>query len=456
MPQIRRAPRSLRSTVRRAARSAAFAAVGCAGLLAADLSSAGTVYVSAPGTLGGTTPATIVLLTNRGTSTQTGKWLLLPTDTNGVTRSGTPTTFSLSSRQTAAITLDGTSPGLLEVSALADVFVSATYTDSLQGGVPVPTVGSEEFVSGGGSAVLQGLTKTPTRYSDLVLVNLDQAAATCTVSLATSTGTPLGTALNVSLKPLSQKRLSDVLAGLVDPAGATTVAATAICNKNFYLHGWIVDATLGATALLPGPSGSSTLNVPGEQPACPSGATCLAVNGLLHKPTQGTPVGRVSLNTPTGTFRRIRLTMDVTVDDFFPGDPDGKHLIYWFVINKNIDMPGMLYFRGPDSFTALVRHGIGVPHAGKKKITSPFAAQKGHTYRVVNDYDMGAGVYTILITDLGTGATKTILGTPNADKYTFKAGDKFIVDMGFPENLVPDEVPSYGWEYRNLKIDVIP
>jgi hypothetical protein len=450
MPQIRRAPRPQRSTARR------IAAFASAGLLTGGLASAGTVYVSAPGSLGGNPATTIVLLTNRGTTTQAGKWLLLPTDSNGVTRTGTPTNFSLAARQTAAISVDGASPGLLEVSALADVFVSATYTDSLQGGIPVPTVGSEEFVSGGGSAVLQGLTKTPTRYSDLVLVNLEQVASTCTVSLATSTGTPLGTALNVSLKPLSQKRLSDVLAGLVDPAGVTAVAATATCNKNFYLHGWILDGTQGATALLPGPSGASTLNVPGEQPACPSGATCLAVNGLLHKPTVGTPVGRVSLNTPTGTYRRIRLTMDVTVDDFFPGDPDGKHLLYWFVINKNVDMPGMLYFRGPDSFTALVRHGIGVPHAGKKKITSPFTAVKGHTYRIVNDYDMGAGVYTILITDLGTGAVKTILGTPNADKFTFKAGDKFLVDMGFPENLVPDEVPSYGWEYRNLKIDVIP
>ena len=195
---------------------------------------------------------------------------------------------------------------------------------------------------------------------------------------------------------------------------------------------------------------------PGDEAACPAGATCLKVDGVLHQPTVGKPVGRVSLNAPVGTFRRIRMTMDVTVDDFFPGDPDGKHLIYWFVINKNTDMPGMLYFRGPDAFTALVRHGIALPHAAKKKITSPFQAKKGHTYRIVNDYDMGRGSYTITLTDLADNTVKTIIGTPNVAQFVFKAGDRFLVDMGFPEGVIDDEVPTYGWLYSNLKVDVIP
>jgi hypothetical protein len=447
-----------RTSSRRPGRLGASALLATALITGFDSSpaSAGTVYVSAPGALGGTTGSTQVHLSNRGATAQTGKWLLLATDTNGVPRTTPATSFSLSARQTSILSVDATSPGLVEISGPTDLFVAAVYGDSLQAGIPVPTIGSQDVVAGGDTVVLQGLERTATRWTDLVLVNLDKTASTCTVALAAANGAALGTGSSVALKPLSQKRLADVLAGLVDAAGKTAVSATVSCTKGFYVHGWVLDPVLGATALRLGGSGASTLFVPGEEPTCPAGATCLKVDGLLHKPTPANPVGRVTLNTPTGSYKRIKLTMDVTVDDFYGPDPDGKHLLYWFVINKNADMPGMLYFRGPDAFTALIRHGMGLVHADKKKITSPFTAVKGHTYRVVNDYDMGLGIYTVQITDTGTGAIKTIQGTPNVSKFTFKAGDKFIVDMGFKEGAVPDEVPSYDWEYRNLRIEVIP
>jgi len=40
------------------------------------------------------------------------------------------------------------------------------------------------------------------------------------------------------------------------------------------------------------------------------------------------------------------------------------------------------------------------------------------------------------------------------DSYTLKAGDNFLVDMGFVEGLTPDEVPTYGWTYANVHVEV--
>ncbi len=155
--------------------------------------------------------------------------------------------------------------------------------------------------------------------------------------------------------------------------------------------------------------------------------------------------------------KRLRLSLDVTVGEWYPADPDGKHLIYWFVINKNVDMPGMLYFRGPEAYTALARWGIGLKHVDKKRHTEPFQATPGHTYRVVNDFDMGAGVYTITITDTATGQTTSIVDVPNVAQVTLKATDRFLVDLGFKEGVTPDEVPSFnGWTYTNVRLEVIP
>jgi hypothetical protein len=78
----------------------------------------------------------------------------------------------------------------------------------------------------------------------------------------------------------------------------------------------------------------------------------------------------------------------------------------------------------------------------------------GRTYHVENDYDMGRGIYTVTITDKSTGEVQVVLpDIPNVRSFTTKAGQRFIIDMGFKENAVPDEVPSYNWLYQNIHIE---
>lgn len=166
-------------------------------------------------------------------------------------------------------------------------------------------------------------------------------------------------------------------------------------------------------------------------------------------------MGRVSFPAPAGTAKRFRLTIDVTVADWYPDDPSGKHLIYWFVIDKNLDMPGLLYFLGPDKNEAFARHGIGLKHPQKIKVMKPFAAQVGRTYHVDNDYDMAHGKYTVTVTDAETGQVAVVLKSrPNVKSYLTKTGRDILVDMGFYPGLVDGEVPSYKWQYANVHVEV--
>ena len=101
-----------------------------------------------------------------------------------------------------------------------------------------------------------------------------------------------------------------------------------------------------------------------------------------------------------------------------------------------------------------MRHGIGLTHPQKGKIEKPFLATTGRTYHCENDYDMGSGVYTVTITDKATGAVQAVLtDQPNVHLYTSRPGQRFIIDMGFKENNVPDEVPSFNWLYQNIHIE---
>ena len=200
------------------------------------------------------------------------------------------------------------------------------------------------------------------------------------------------------------------------------------------------------------------LALPTKAVTCPTGALCLDAPGLVFvpgpPPGPPLPVGRVSFPAPAGPAKRFLLSMDVTLADWYPKEPSGKHLIYWFVIDKNIDMPGLLYFRGPGKDQAFARHGINLTHPEKIKIIKPFKAKVGHTYHVVNDYNMAARTYTVTITDTNPGgAGVTLTGRTNVATYNVKAGAKYLVDMGFYPGKVDTEVPSYNWKYSDVHIE---
>lgn len=310
---------------------------------------------------------------------------------------------------------------------------------------------------GGETASLRGLRASESTATDLALVNLAKSGNRCTLALADGNGAAIGPVITLTLRALEERPFLDVFERLVDAEGVSDARATISCSQDFSAHGVVTDGAQGrADTVSPEASNEALQALPAAAAACPAGAACFDSPGVVHvpEPPPGNPVGRVAFPAPAGVAKRLRLTLDVKVGDWYPAEPNGKHLIYWFVVNKNIDMPGLLYFRGPDKNQAFGRHGIGLTHPQKIKIIRPFAAQVGHTYHVENDYDMAGGTYVIKVTDLATGDVKvTLRGKPNLASYNIKAGSKFLVDMGFPPGKVETEVPSYDWVYSNVHVE---
>jgi len=438
---------------------ATFALLGAAAL-AAGPAQAGTVYVPLPGVtnVGTATWDAEITIANASPTPITLSGLLLAQDTDGTLRTGlTPAVLNVGTAQTLLVRPGGSFVGLAELAGSPN----ARYAARLAGkgsvgqmGVALPVISSSNAAAGGSGLSLQGLSASATRSTTIVLVNLASSASQCTVTLLNAAGAALGTPSTSNLKPLSQLDLANVLNG----QGALADARAHIsCTRNFFAYALTTDGSTGEIAVVePAGSGESSLTRPGEEPACPTGATCLA-SSILFQPTPTNPVGHVIFPAPAGTFTRARLSMDVTIGQWYPADPDGKHLVYWWVINKNIDMLGMLYFRGPEASTTMARWGMGLKHELKKKHVEPFVGIPGHTYRVVNDVDMGGGIFAVTITDLATNAVVTILDTPNVPKITLKSTDRLLIDMGFKEGAVPDEVPSFnGWTYTNVRVQLIP
>ena len=436
-------------------------------LAAASTAQAGTVYVPLPGVsqIGTTGYEAQASIANGSAQVADVQEVLLANDTDGTQRTGTPAPLQVQPGRSMLVRPGDSFRGLLELTGPQSLRYSARLAGLGQTGgmgVYLPVLTSENLIVANRTVTLLGLVSGGTRSSDLAVVNLGQAAAQCTINLYRADGTPLGSTATIQMRPVSQRYFGNALGGLVDPGTSVSDArATVSCTQAFYAYAILANTGNGEIAYVgPAGSGESTLRVPGSQPnpTCGAGAICFTASGAVHRPTPATPVGRVTFPAPVGTFTHLRMSMDVTVGSWYAPDPDGKHLIYWFVINRNLDMPGMLYFRGPDQSVALARHGIGLKHPDKLRIQQPFQAVPGRTYHVVHDYDMGRGVLTITITDSATGQIMTtLLDTPNVRSYVFKAGDQFLIDMGFREGVVPDEVPSFnGWVYANVLLEVFP
>jgi len=419
---------------------------------------AGTVYVPLPGvaTVGTASWEAEITIANPSGLAFTVDGLLLANDTDGTQR-GAGTPYSVGAGGSLLLRPGAGFVGLAELAGSPNARVAARLTGKGavgQLGTALPVITSANTVPGGRALALQGLASSVTRSTAVDLVNLGKASATCTLDVVGYNGASLAAQRSFTLKPLSQLLVGNVFAGL----GAIVDARVAVsCTREFFAFAVMTDSATGeVSTVVPSGSGESSLTRPGEEPACPAGATCLA-SSILFRPTPADPVGHVVFPAPAGTYKRLRLSLDVTIGEWYAADPDGKHLIYWWVINKNLDMPGMLYFRGNETFVALARWGIGLKHELKKKHTEPFQGIPGHTYRVVTDTDFGGGTYTVTITDLGTGQVVTMLDTPNVAQVVLKATDRFLIDLGFKEGLVIDEVPSFnGWVYTNVRLQVIP
>ena len=81
---------------------------------------------------------------------------------------------------------------------------------------------------------------------------------------------------------------------------------------------------------------------------------------------------------------------------------------------------------------------------------APINAQEGHTYHLEYTYDTRQNFLKLDVRENGT-VLATINGTPNTNVIGFATGDLGIIDIGF-DGSNPAEVPTYGWEYKNIEI----
>jgi hypothetical protein len=454
-------------------RTKLFCAMALLAAGAAAPASAGKVYIPVVDrTAPGSTHETEILLANAGAQERRYELYVLPADTDGnLPRTGGIRTIVFPGRtvRLTDISAPGTF-GLVEIDAAPQIAIDARLAHTPATGPasasPVPVISSQNALAAGATAHLLGLVRTNAgASSDLGVVNLDRQSARCGVSFVRADGSGIGGTIDISVKPLALSHFTDVL-GILGENQATDVRVRVSCNRTFYAYATVFNPTARVLAFAtPAATGASTLGTDGSNPPPPpppaGDAIVFESRGLVHTPAVGNE-SRVLTVPVSGTLslRRLTIEWDVTPGAWAATRPEASHNMIWVHRGdryRSNTLANVNAFGPPRS---VVRSNQNID-LGAGQVTSDeeaVALQQGVTYHFRHVYDAESRTVTLTISADGqTIATFQHAATARNGVLVVPAtGLSVHFGHGAPRTAQSAELPTYGWEYRDLRIEMLP
>lgn len=438
---------------------------------------AGTVYVPIQNPMGpdGSTHATEVWVSNSGTDNRPVASTFLAAGANGTQRTGNPAqTVQVVAGRTLLLQGLGAAgkTGLLEVDTSAKMLVEARLKSTAPNGAvsvtTVPVISSSNAVQPNQPAHLLGLRRDAARgeRTDLALVNLArEGAALCTVGFYRSNGTRIGSDTSLSVPALSSLYFTDAF-GLLNEQDVSDARAQVSCNRQFFAYASVFYAASSQYVFVPpSASGASTLggsSGSGGGTTTTPGAVVFERSGLIHVPTTANPKGIVDITVPRVMSLR-RMVVDV---DFIPGpwnrikDP-ANHAIIW--IHRNI---GQNEFRSnsvvnvnafaPGKSTIKMNQNVDLPGGNQTVAERSVQWVQGQLYHVRYVYDAENMWITATLSSNGNQITTMGMAATAQNRALRVEPGKLRTEFGHYDFQEGPELASYGWQYLNLKVEMVP
>jgi hypothetical protein len=440
---------------------------GCLTLLATALpAAAGNLYIPLLDRdgAGGSHQRTEVWIANPANQPHNFKPTFLPTGASGTALSGTGTAAMVLNGRTGKL-IGLTSPGqlgLLEIAADTDIQIEARLANTLGAGASIytqaPVITSANAAPAGSKANLLGLGRSSGGvYTDLGVVNLStQAATTCSVSVFRADGSQIAGTATITVEALSMRHFGDAL-GLLGETDVLDARAQVICDQTFYSYAAVFNPVAG-TLLFATPTGSGASTLGTTTPP-PGNSVIYTLSGNFHTPTAGHEIKQLVVQVPGAlSLRSMIVDWDITPAAFTVGHETENHSLIWVYRGKNRSntIANMNAF-GPARSTVKNASNVDLaPPAVTAKETS-MAFQQGTLYHIHYVYD---AEHATITTTVSTGGVTTATMTQNA---TAKNNILTIPAIGFnvqfgntAAQAASGEWPTYGWQYANLRIEMVP
>ena len=445
------------------------ALVGLLVAAAAHPASAGVVYVPAAGSVnvGGVSRTGQMVLSNQDvTSVRGATHRFIQAGVAGAPLpAGAPPTAWVGIGASTAITptnVPAGQYGMLEVApGRSDMIVSSRMvyakTGSYSVAVDMPAVGSGNVRAAGSTTYIQGLEHGAINITDLGLMNLGSAAATCTVNIYSGIdGTAIASNLAVNLAALSSTFYADFFGGANPVAVPANSWMKVTCNAAYYVFGVHHNVNSGHSRVLLPTSAldQSTLVAGGDGSGGGGGGgggtgqnnTTITLPGTFLTCNSGNRFWKQSLSNPTvagKTYKRIQLDVDVYHNNW---DPAKTVHIYVWLQNGQSWSSGLFSYivaiKGQNKFKMQIRYGRNDAIEGAP------GPQVGNTYHAYFDWNGNTRQVTYRITRNGSTVTNR---TATLSKSSFVVNGMFVGLGSWPTGHGPEAV-QYGWRYSNLRV----
>jgi hypothetical protein len=263
----------------------------------------------------------------------------------------------------------------------------------------------------------------------------------------------------VRLAPLSSRLYEDALA-ILGESDQLNARAEVSCDEPSYAFSLIRDLATGEVSYLgPAGEGSSTLAPPGDGGGsggeCPPDAICFSRPGVFYVPTPQESIRRLTFPLATGPYSKLHFRVEV-VHGGWKQPASGLHSLFWLALNRHYRLIGFSGFHGPAKNDVLFRHGMNLPAGEKPKFVEPFVAIPGETYVCDFLFDPVGRHLEFKILDSAGNTLLSITDRPNVNRINVEDGEDLVADFSTAAGQNDAEPPTYGWQYRNLTLEVYP
>lgn len=430
--------------------------------LAAAPAWAGTVYAFAQNrTSDGNMFVTHYRFYNDSGENQTVQYLFIPEATNGTTmdRETAYSTLKIPPRNTKSYQdlVPVNQRGILEIVMESSVSVTARMVgEAADGteffGADLPVVTSDNVVNPGQTATLPGLRRQAGQIkSDFFILNASVDTSSCAVEVLKKGGAKL-TETILSIPPLTVFPFFDAL-GLLGVENTADASIAVTCDQSAYPFSTIHDLDTAQMVHVPPAGGGSSRLDPFPSSDCPDGAA-MSLAGVFHVPQRGGGERATYLAPITpGTYSEVELTMEFTFGGW-DRNASANHAIFW--LNRSqvwrSNVLGYLNAFGPNKNFVKNLTNLNLPAGAVQTAQDGAVLEVGRTYTVNYLYSTASRLIEAVISVKGGQEIVRIQDAPTVNRLDLP-GELMLV-FGHTTFEHGPEVPTYGWQYANLCLQV--
>jgi hypothetical protein len=349
--------------------------------------------------------------------------------------------------------------GLLEIEA-ADLRVDA-WIQTSRGRqtfmTRVPVISADVQTEGGATTFLNGLDRN---LAKIGLVNLGAEAARCDVDFLGADGNLAAASATVVVAAGTLQQFDDAL-GVLPQDHA--VSAQVSCSQAFYAYAVAVNRATSEVSFAT-PESAMALKTAlraaarKAQTAIDSKGTIIFnAPGLLHKASKQNEKGVIRIPVPQAlALRQMTVDWDVTPGPWSTKNRAGAHALIWLYRGKfRSNTVANVNFYGPNKNFVKVNQNIDLPQGANTNASGNMTLQQGRVFHFHYVYDMASNAIVVTVAQDGHVLRTIRLAASAANGTLTVPAEGMISEFGHYSTQKGPEVPTWGWSYSNLRVEMV-